>query len=375
MSPTLRKLALTVTFVIGAIATFTVVTGDPSKPIKGHKPSRLLRVKHEPGVPIRPLVWAYSVVPGGVRSAEEVRDTIRKDAIVRAHYEGVKTSELRSIKADDDINAYVSYRRNEKIYWTAKRVRIPKGERVLDDGENRIRERCGNRISLTPQQPTSPHEPETAELEKFLDVSRDTAEPLKVAQARRRPGEKAALEIASAVAPPEETPDGRSRMGNSLPVGRPGFAGLPLLALPDDKEDKIVDPGHLVLPDSPDPAAVAPAPIFNDPATGLEAAEFNEVVSRQEQPLIPANTVVRVRIPPGSNPDKSNPPLVPDFLIQPPGTSDPPTTDGDPPDQRISLEPPPPPEDALTPEPGTWVLLAAGLAGLAAGKLRRFLDS
>jgi hypothetical protein len=368
MSPTLRKLALTVAFVIGAIAVFSVATGDPAGPGKHRRPSRFLQAKRELHIPARRTVWAYSVVPGGVRSAEEAQNAIRRDAIVRAHYEGVRTSELRSTEAGSDIHAYVSYRKNEKIYWTARRVRIPKGERVLHDGENQIRERCGNRISPTPQQPTSPDEPEAAELEKFLDLSLDTVEPSRIAQSRQRPIDHAALEMASALAPSEEISNGRPGMDRFLPAGRPGFSGSPLLALPD-REGEIADPGQLVLPESPDWVAVAP--VFDNPRPGLESAELTELVPRRGWQLIPASSVVRVRVPTGSNPGNNSPSLVPDFLILPPETSYPPTTGSHPPGRRISLEPPPPPDDAVTPEPGTWVLLAAGLGGLAAGKLRR----
>jgi hypothetical protein len=49
---------------------------------------------------------------------------------------------------------YVSYRKANRVYWTSKKHRVCKGEAILTDGKNMARTRCGNRLSVAPQQPT-----------------------------------------------------------------------------------------------------------------------------------------------------------------------------------------------------------------------------
>ena len=38
---------------------------------------------------------------------------------------------------------YVSYRRNNQVFWTRHQMLIPAGETLLSDGENFVRVRCG----------------------------------------------------------------------------------------------------------------------------------------------------------------------------------------------------------------------------------------
>ena len=119
------------------------------------------------GVPeIRP-VYRHSVVRGGVYSNIEASAAVQADAVVRAHYKAVNVSTLRPIVLDRAVDRYVSFRRDDRIYWTARRLRVPKGELLLSDRESLVRARCGNRLADTPQQPTVPsgtQEPTDAEL-------------------------------------------------------------------------------------------------------------------------------------------------------------------------------------------------------------------
>ncbi|HEY3936003.1 MAG TPA: PEP-CTERM sorting domain-containing protein [Bryobacteraceae bacterium] len=98
-------------------------------------------------------VYRYSVVPGGVYSATELAAARRSDPVVRTHYEDFgDTVSVR--KLSSDLLVYVSYRKANRVYWTTKKHRVCKGEAILTDGKNMARTRCGNRLSLTPQQPT-----------------------------------------------------------------------------------------------------------------------------------------------------------------------------------------------------------------------------
>jgi len=67
---------------------------------------------------------------------------------------------------------YVSYRLNNKVYWTANKARIPEGEMLVTDGDCEARARCGNRVSASPQQPVAGEEPmiETFDFPQFVSL-------------------------------------------------------------------------------------------------------------------------------------------------------------------------------------------------------------
>jgi len=81
---------------------------------------------------------------------------LERDPVVAAHYAGFRTSRARLDRLEQPLVAYVSYRVHNAVYWTRHPVKLPQGETVLSDGEHLARARCGNRISLTPQQPVGP---------------------------------------------------------------------------------------------------------------------------------------------------------------------------------------------------------------------------
>jgi hypothetical protein len=101
---------------------------------------------------VRPL-YPYSVVPGGISSAAELRAATERDAEVRQHYAGLNLANARVERLREAKLVYVSYRRGNRIFWTRNAVRLAKGERVITDGAVMIRARCGNRISEVPMAP------------------------------------------------------------------------------------------------------------------------------------------------------------------------------------------------------------------------------
>lgn len=113
-------------------------------------------------------VYPYSVIPGGVVSAKELRATLRQDALVAQHYSGFQAQHARVIHLAQERHVYVSYRFGDRIFWTAKKVTIPAGETLLTDGAHFARTRCGNRISEVPAKPVSPVEPMERELDNPL---------------------------------------------------------------------------------------------------------------------------------------------------------------------------------------------------------------
>jgi hypothetical protein len=107
------------------------------------------------------------VIPGGVRNAEELRNALEHDPIAAAHYAGFDVSQTHVVLLPSDEEVYVSFRLNNHIYWTNKKLRLLKGEAVITDGKNTARTRCGNRLSATAQAPVATKQP--------LDMTLDPA--------------------------------------------------------------------------------------------------------------------------------------------------------------------------------------------------------
>jgi hypothetical protein len=110
-----------------------------------------------------PRVYPYSVVDGGVHSVQELRSAIRRDPVVAKHYSNFKLERARVIEAKADRHFHVSYRMGDEIFWTKKRLKVAKGEKLITDGANSTRTRCANVLSEAPQGKTSLNEP-TAEV-------------------------------------------------------------------------------------------------------------------------------------------------------------------------------------------------------------------
>ena len=104
-------------------------------------------------------VYAYSVIPGGVRSGKELKLALARDSVAAAHYSGFDARSARPVRLDRPRQVYISYRLGNRVYWTRKKVTLHAGETVLTDGKHLVRGRCGNRISEVRTDPTSDGEP------------------------------------------------------------------------------------------------------------------------------------------------------------------------------------------------------------------------
>jgi hypothetical protein len=111
-------------------------------------------------------VYPYSVVPGGVEDAKELKWVAEHDPVVAAHYAGFDYERAHIVQLTLAQTVYVSYRIGNKIYWTRRRIKLKKGEKLLTDGRITARTRCANRVEETPQQAAAPNEPSA---EKFED--------------------------------------------------------------------------------------------------------------------------------------------------------------------------------------------------------------
>jgi hypothetical protein len=70
------------------------------------------------------------------------------------------------VELSQDKTVYVSYRIGGHVYWTTKKVRLHRGEKVLTDGKTTLRTRCANQVSETARHEVSPNEPAIAKLEQ-----------------------------------------------------------------------------------------------------------------------------------------------------------------------------------------------------------------
>jgi hypothetical protein len=116
----------------------------------------------------RPL-YPYSIVPGGVADARELRQAIANDPVVAAHYSKFDLANVRAIRLTGVRFVYVSYRIGDRVYWTRRKLRLADGESLLSDGVNLARTRCGNRISETPLGPVRAADPPSEALEQPAD--------------------------------------------------------------------------------------------------------------------------------------------------------------------------------------------------------------
>jgi hypothetical protein len=129
-------------------------------------------------------VYRHSVVPGGVYTAEELGRAMQ-DEVVAAHYGILDPGAIRAEVVAADRLAYVSYRKNDQVYWTRNKVLLTRGETILTDGVHEVRARCGNRISDTPGFPVAEIEPDQMEFDRLVDETPfgDPGVPMLVARA------------------------------------------------------------------------------------------------------------------------------------------------------------------------------------------------
>ena len=120
-------------------------------------------------------VYPYSVVPGGVQDAQELKWVAEHDPVVAAHYRGFDYDHARVVRLVLARTAYVSYRIGNQVYWTRHRVKLRKGEALITDGKMTARTRCANRVEEVPQQATSSSEPPAAKFEQPVQPSTGTA--------------------------------------------------------------------------------------------------------------------------------------------------------------------------------------------------------
>jgi PEP-CTERM motif-containing protein len=139
--------------------------------IRGDASSSLARFATQTALGLAPsrgrgVVYPYSVVPGGVESPADLKQASDGDRTVAKHYAGFDYRRARVIEVREPKLVYVSYRMHDRIYWTSKRIRLHRGERLISDGKMTARERCGNQVSDSAQKAVSREEPPAEKFEQ-----------------------------------------------------------------------------------------------------------------------------------------------------------------------------------------------------------------
>jgi hypothetical protein len=118
-------------------------------------------------------VYPYSIVPGGVANREDLQRQVSTDQVVARHYASFDIGKAHAVTVAKPRAVHVSYRKGDKVYWTAGTVMLAAGETVLSDGASEIRGRCGNRISDRAMLPVAMNEPTEQELDAAVTVAMD----------------------------------------------------------------------------------------------------------------------------------------------------------------------------------------------------------
>jgi len=173
-------------------------------------------------------VYPYSIVPGGVTDRRELTRIVATDKVVATHYAAFEMAKATVRTVDKPRAVYVSYRKGDQVYWTAKKLQLAKGETLLSDGQNEIRTRCGNRISDVPQLPVEEKGPSAEELDSSVDV-----EEAGFAFDGNPAGEPFQLQTFASTTAPNGGASmlhnfGMNRFGNGIPEGTWTGTGLPL---------------------------------------------------------------------------------------------------------------------------------------------------
>lgn len=366
------------------------------------------------------LVYPYSVVPGGIEESGEITGILGRDPVVEEHYRGFQTSRARTVVLDEPRMVYVSYRVKDTIYWTRNRVQLKKGEKIITDGKELIRARCGNRISDAPMAPIALTDPPEVSADTPLlpqplvalakpggppsePLEQRPAEPAPVPVPEPKPGPTPSTAygvpfivpiggVGGGVPPTVVPPSGLT----APPAGTQPPGGAPPSNPPVTPPAPSAEPPPTTPPPAP-PATVPPSPPGGGPTPsnpppspppgGPGAPPSNPPSpsappSRPPSPPVPSTPPVT---PPSPDQPSAVPPSpVPPGPIEPPLPGAPPRPNGitppgpnpllppgvDPPPSTPQTPPEPPPVTPI-PEPSTYALIGAGLAAMAWLKSRR----
>ena len=193
-----------------------------------------------------PGVYPYSVVPGGVKNPESLRQAAAQDRAVSRHYAHFDYSKAHLVRVSEPRAVYVSYRIRDTIFWTRKKILLHPGEELLTDGQITIRAKCGNQLSETARPEVSDEEPAEDVMDEPVALEA-LGPPLPLRPSFRLPD----LPVGSPIVPPA------FGGGFSFPfVAIGGPVAVPGCRTKDGSFDKHCHPHHHKNPVIPEPAPI-----------------------------------------------------------------------------------------------------------------------
>ncbi|MFK3737046.1 PEP-CTERM sorting domain-containing protein [Massilia sp. TN1-12] len=183
-----QRLAVVAMLGVAACAALLYATRSPAPPSVAADVSGIVEVaatgmQAQAGQAAAPVasraarrVYPYSIVPGGVAGRDDVVRVMKMDKVVAAHYASFQVDKASVATVSKPRAVYVSYRKGDKVYWTAGKHTLAAGETVLTDGSSEIRGRCGNRISDVAMLPVEAKGPSESELDAASDEAGDADE-------------------------------------------------------------------------------------------------------------------------------------------------------------------------------------------------------
>jgi hypothetical protein len=240
-----------------------------SASIKGHVTAREARIPAEVRS-LRPN-YPYSVIPGGIYSPAELRAAIQKDPLIREHYADFNLNSAQLVKLTNDQYQYASFRLRNRIFWTYKKLLIPKGDVLITDGTNYARTRCGNRLSDVPKGNTTVLQPADRllslppfSLELFPQLSLADLRPPPETPVLPFQAPRAALFLPTAIMPPLNASANwppLQQVSLALPVSAPPYVTTPLIP------NRPGGPGNASMPPVLPPTTAPVFPAVPEPGT------------------------------------------------------------------------------------------------------------
>jgi hypothetical protein len=240
-----------------------------SASLNGHATTREVQIPAQVRS-LRPN-YPYSVIPGGVYSPAELRAAMQNDPLVREHYADFNLHSAQLVKLTNDQYQYASFRLRNRIFWTYKKLLIPKGEVLITDGTNYARTRCGNRLSDVPKGNTTMLQP-ADQLLSLPPFSPELLPQLSLAETRPMPEgpvlpfevPRAALFLPTAVAPLLNASANWPSLQQAplaVPVSAPPYVMTPLIP------NRPGGPGNVLVPPALQPTTPPVVPAVPEPGT------------------------------------------------------------------------------------------------------------
>ena len=173
------KFLVLLLFAATAAITWQFAREQPVSSLSKPSPNRLPEIQGDKSSPasragyslatraVRPT-YLYSIIPGGVESAEELRQVVERDPVAAKHFQGFDYQHAHLVEVSGKQSMYVAYRKGDKVYWTRKKLALHPGEKLISDGKITARTRCGNRVAVAPLGPPAAMDPLISDFDQPL---------------------------------------------------------------------------------------------------------------------------------------------------------------------------------------------------------------